>query len=237
MNDESDHDGLKGPTNYDRLRKDILHGMLAPGERLKLEALKDRYSTSINTLRESLARLAAQGLVVAEDQRGFMVKPASLEDLLDVISMRLLLESEGIRRAFAVGDLNWEASLVAAHYKLAKAEALVIQDPVRHAAMLERYNLEFHQALIGAAGSSWLLTLWRLMYDQSHRYRMLAFKVGAFPRERSQAEHRELLEAALARDAERAVRISVAHAAKGEDLYRELEDVTVAPAKTIGLSR
>ena len=223
-------DADAGASSYDRLRSDILNGLLNPGERLKMDALRGRYAASANTLRESLARLTAQGLVVAEDQRGFMVKPASLGDLLDVISMRLLLECEGIKRSFALGDLEWEGDLVAAHHKLAKAEQMVLEDPVQHAAMLERYNRDFHQALIGASGSQWLLTLWRMMYDQSLRYRMLAFKVGAFPREQSRTEHKDLLEAALARDVESALRISVEHASKGEELYRELETERAASA-------
>ena len=51
---------------YGRLRADILGGALLPGMKLKLEALRERYDVSINTLRETLSRLAADGLVEAE---------------------------------------------------------------------------------------------------------------------------------------------------------------------------
>ena len=69
---------------YDRLRADILGGALQPGTKLKLEALRGRYDVSINTLRETLSRLSADGLVEAEGQRGFTVMPASLADLIDI---------------------------------------------------------------------------------------------------------------------------------------------------------
>ncbi len=51
---------------YARIRTDILGGLLPPGMKLKPEALRGRYDVSINTLRETLARLAADGLVQAE---------------------------------------------------------------------------------------------------------------------------------------------------------------------------
>jgi len=63
---------------YSRLRSDILGGELLPGMKLKLDALRERYDVSVNTLRETLSRLAADGLVEAEGQRGFTVIPATL---------------------------------------------------------------------------------------------------------------------------------------------------------------
>src|ERR1043165_5165458 len=62
-----------GDAAYSRLRADILGGELLPGMKLKLDALRDRYEVSVNTLRETLSRLAADGLVEAEGQRGFTV--------------------------------------------------------------------------------------------------------------------------------------------------------------------
>src|ERR1044072_7535866 len=55
---------------YERLRADILGGALPPGMNLKREGLRARYDVSINTLRETLSLLAADGLVEAEGQRG-----------------------------------------------------------------------------------------------------------------------------------------------------------------------
>ena len=61
-------------------------------------------------------------------------------------------------------------------------------------------------ALIAACGSRWLTTFHGVTYDQSLRYRMLAFKVRDFPREQSRREHREILDAleAIARSSARA---------------------------------
>src|SRR5205823_115930 len=142
---------------YSRLRSDILGGELLPGMKLKLDALRKRYDVSVNTLRETLSRLAADGLVGAVGQRGFTVVSASFADLLDITEMRRLLECHAARLSLERADLEWESRLVAAYHKLSKAELLVEQDPARHADLLETYNREFHHALIAGCRSRWLL--------------------------------------------------------------------------------
>ena len=99
---------------HERIRQDIILGALPPASKLKLEKLSKSYGTSINTLRESLSRLAADGLVVAEGQKGFTVLPVSIEDLREITEMRQLLECHALRQSFANADLDWEAKLVGA---------------------------------------------------------------------------------------------------------------------------
>lgn len=213
-------------TLYQRIRNDILVGMLRPGDRLKLGELRLRYGASVNTLRETLSRIVSDGLVANEGQRGFTVVPASLADLQDITEMRRLLECHAIRLSLEHADLDWESRVVAAYHKLSKIEAVVDSDPKRYGPQLETYNHEFHKALISACGSRWLLNFHGITYDQSLRYRMLAFKVRDFPREQSRREHREILEAALARDADRLLPVLAAHITKGAALYASAQ---VAP--------
>jgi GntR family transcriptional regulator, carbon starvation induced regulator len=208
---------------YSRLRTDILGGALQPGTKLKLDALRERYDVSINTLREMLTRLAADGLVEAEGQRGFTVVPATFSDLLDITEMRRLLECHAAALSIERADLEWESRLVAAYHKLSKAEELVMENPDKHADMLETYNREFHIALISGCNSRWLLHFHRMMYDQSLRYRMLAFRVKDFPREQSRREHKQILDAALARDVKAVVAVLATHITKGSELYAEHE--------------
>ncbi len=208
---------------YGRLRGEILAGTLGPGTRLKLDGLRDRYGASVNTLREALSRLLADGLVQSEGQRGFTVVPASLADLHDITEVRCLLECEAARRSLARADLEWEARLVGAYHKLSRVETIVDENRERWGGRLEDYNREFHAALISACGSRWLLHLFGTMYDQSLRYRMLSLQTAAFPREQSRREHRELLDAALARDAETVCRVLQVHITKGLELYEALK--------------
>ena len=216
---------------YSRLRSDILGGELLPGMKLKLDALRERYDVSVNTLRETLSRLAADGLVEAEGQRGFAVMPASLADLIDITETRRLLECHAARLSVERADLEWESRLVASYHKLSKAEELVVQDADQHADLLETYNREFHGALISGCNSRWLLHFHGLMYDQSLRYRMLAFRVKDFPRDQSRREHKQILDAALARDVETLIAILGTHITKGAQMYAEHEAGAQARAK------
>src|SRR3954451_23482660 len=148
---------------YSRLRSDILCGELLPGMKLKLDALRERYDVSVNTLRETLSRLAADGLVEAQGQRGFTVVPATLADLIDITATRRLLECHAARLSIERADLEWESRLVAAYHKISKAEEMVAKAGGKQADQLEQYNREFHIALVSACNSRWLLHFHRMM--------------------------------------------------------------------------
>jgi GntR family transcriptional regulator, carbon starvation induced regulator len=203
---------------HERIRQDIILGALQPASKLKLEKLSKSYGTSINTLRESLSRLAADGLVVAEGQKGFTVLPVSIEDLREITEMRQLLECHALRQSFVNADLDWEAELVGAYHKLSKVEALVEAEPEVYGDAWERYNQEFHEALIANCRSRWLKLFHKAMYDHSRRYRMLSLKTKPFPRSQSASEHAEILEAALVRDVDRAERVLADHILKGAEI-------------------
>ena len=203
---------------HERIRQDIILGALQPASKLKLEKLSKSYGVSVNTLREALSRLAADGLVVAEGQKGFAVLPVSMEDLREITEMRQLLECHALRQSIANADLDWEARLVGAYHKLSKVEALVEAEPEVYGEAWERYNLEFHEALIANCQSRWLKLFHRAMYDHSQRYRMLSLQTKPFPRSQSAREHRQLLDAAIARDADTAERVLASHILKGAEM-------------------
>jgi GntR family carbon starvation induced transcriptional regulator len=186
---------------YLQVRRDIVEGRLAPGEKLRVEHLKDRYGIGAGTLREALALLLSDVLVVAEGQRGFHVAPISLQDLEDITQMRVLLETNALHQSILKGDDEWEARLVAAFHKLSNSEErLGNRSNVRE---WEERNRSFHEALIAACDSRWQRYLIGLLYRQSERYRHLAITSKAMPRD-VHAEHTSIIEAALKRDAERA---------------------------------
>ena len=79
---------------YQRLRRDIIEGVHPPGEKLRVEHLKDQYEVGAGTLREALLLLVTDALVVAQGQRGFRVAPISIEDFEDITRTRILLETQ-----------------------------------------------------------------------------------------------------------------------------------------------
>ena len=201
-----------GATTYQSIKRDIIFGRLAPGSKLKLDGLKDRYEASMSTLRETLNRLASEGFVAAQDQRGFFVTDVSREDLIEIANLRVLLESHALRLSIANGDTDWEGNLVAAHHKLHLMEQKMMSGDETQKEDWKRYDWEFHQALISACGSKNLLSLHAVLFDKYLRYQML---ILTYRGDEAVEEHREMFEAALARDADTSAAALKRHVEKG----------------------
>lgn len=201
-----------GASTYQRIKRDIIFGDLAPGSKLKLEGLRERYSASMSTLRETLNRLASEGFVDAQDQRGFFVTPVSREDLIEIANLRVLLECHALRLSVENGDTDWEGNLVAAHHKLHLMEQKMLAGDDSQKEDWKRYDWEFHLALIEACGSKNLLSLHSVLYDKYLRYQML---VLTYRGEEAVEEHRTVFEAALARDIDTAAQTLKTHIDKG----------------------
>lgn len=184
-------------TTYVRLRYDIIFGIAAPGQRLRLEDLHQTYGASVPTLREVLNRLASEGLVVSEDQRGFAVAPISAANLLELSSLRKLIEVHALDLSFRLGTVTWESEVVAAHHKLSRIEQQLMSGVNADRSEWKRYDFGFHQALIGACGSEELLAVHRTVFDKYLRYQMIFL---TFRGEIAAREHKALLDAALSRD-------------------------------------
>lgn len=206
-----------GPTTvaevaYSRIRSDIIFGRLLPDEKLRLEGLKKRYGVGVSTLREILNRLASEGFVVAEGQRGFEVAPISPGNLREVAALRALLECYALELSFAAGDMDWEGRVVAAHHKLHQMELRMIAGDDSIKEQWKRYDWEFHQTLIMACGSRELVEAHAAIFDKYLRYQMLSL---TFRGEAAAGEHRALLDAALGRDSVAATEILRRHIESG----------------------
>ena len=193
-----------GDSGYHRIRSDIIFGVLNPSGRLKLDSMKEDYGLSVSTLREILNRLASEGFVVAEGQRGFEVAPVSIQNLRELAQLRILLEHHAMTESFRAGDMEWEGRVVSAHHKLAATERAILtagDDPE----LRKRYDGEFHQALISSCGSRELMHAHSVVFDKYFRY-ALQYRGSA-----TIAQHQVLLECALKRDVERAKSILTDH--------------------------
>ena len=211
-----------GSSTYERIKHDIIFGELAPGAKLKLDGLRDRYAASVSTLRETLNRLASEGFVQAAEQRGFFVRPVSAEDLTEIAELRILLECSALETSIACGDADWEGNLVAAHHKLHRVEQKMLAGDRSDKELWKRYDWEFHQAMIQACNSQNLLSLHGTLFDKYLRYQML---VLTYRGEAAAQEHRDMFDAALARDTARAKQVLETHIRLG------LEHTLAAMAK------
>ena len=193
---------------YRRLRRDIIEGLLAPGEKLRVEHLKDDYGVGAGTLREALSLLISDALVVSQGQRGFRVAPVSLADFEDITKTRVMLECEALRQSIALGDDAWEGELLAAFHRLSKAEEK-LHSPTEREEWEER-NRIFHEVLIAACPSRWIKHFISILYHQAERYRRLSLDLKPIPRD-VHAEHEDLFKATLARDADQATAVMAEH--------------------------
>lgn len=204
---------------YHALRRNILSGDLAPGSRLKIEQLREEYGVGPTPLREALSRLSSEGLVLIEQLRGFRVAPVGVKELRELCDLRVLIEAEALRRSTLIGDEHWEGQIIAAYHKLSRLHARRERGEEIAADDWEDRNREFHDALVAAADSDWLLRLRGQLFDHHERYRRRGRALLRLtPARDVDAEHRGIMEAALARDGAEAGRLMGEHIRGSMDL-------------------
>jgi DNA-binding GntR family transcriptional regulator len=198
---------------YEVVRADVLLGRRLPGSRIQLRDLADEHGVSLSVVREAVTRLASEDLVVATPQRGFRVRSLSLDDLRDLTGVRIQIETIALRESIAKGDVDWEANLVSAHHRLAGTPTQ-LDDGTPNVGWMAVHGA-YHTALCAAAGSPTLERIRRQLFDASELYRYwsatLPVRTVQTARRQTGEEHRDICQAALARDADRAVELLSAH--------------------------
>jgi DNA-binding GntR family transcriptional regulator len=195
---------------YQRLRADLLACRLMPGQKLKIEELCERLKAGSSAVREALSRLAADGFVVLEPQRGFRVTPLSFAELRDLTNVRCQIESLCLRDAIARGDIDWETGVIAALHRMTRTPERADDDPKRYSDAFAVAHTAFHQALVAACTSPWLLRVRAQLSAQQERYRWLSKPLATIERN-LEAEHTGIANAVIARRADEAVERLVAH--------------------------
>ncbi|MFB9886193.1 DNA-binding transcriptional regulator CsiR [Balneatrix alpica] len=202
MKAEVDSKQNRGLAILQDLKADILRGYFAPGEKLLMSALKERYGVGVSPIREALSQLVSEQLVVAQSQRGFKVSPISRDELLDIYETRAHIEALALELALERGDDQWEAQIVAEAHRLFKIDVSSYAADTLLEVWEERHRA-FHQAMVKGCGSVQLLQVRQILYDRAERYRRLWLKetlMNAESLARSKALHQDLLEAVLSRD-------------------------------------
>lgn len=206
---------------YQALRRDIIEGKLAPGQKLRVEHLKDNYGVGAATLREAMGLLAADALVTVQGQRGFRVANISLEDFRDITQTRIVLETRALQLSIENGDKYWEASLTASFHLLTRAEEHLTgcHDSFNE---WEKANQQFHSILISQSMSPWTQHFLAILYSQAERYRRILLVNRPLSRD-VHREHREIFEAAIARKADTAIAVLAKHVGYNLELLQEME--------------
>lgn len=196
---------------HEQLRNALIYGSYEPGQKLKIDVLKREFSAGQNAIREALVRLSVEGLVEAEDQKGFRVAPAGLEQLKDLAYMRNLLEAEAVGRSIDEGDLEWEGRVAAAMRKLNRTEEALLNNEAS-VELWTRYDQEFHLALMSACGSKLMIRTYQDLFLKYRQYVVRELKTQGFRGRDIIAEHLAIGEAALARDKQHCLALLRDHA-------------------------
>jgi len=193
-----------------QLRSDIIACRLMPNERLRVEALRERYGMGFSPIREALMRLEAEGLVELEQNKGFRVSEVSRENLFDLMRTRIEIESIALRWSLEKGGVEWEADLLGAFHRLSRQTKV---DPHNLDAISEAWSKEhadFHAALVAASGSPTLLSIRARLFEQAERYVALSI-MSSGPLRDDVTEHKNLMRAALNREVDKAVELNRIH--------------------------
>lgn len=180
------------------LRRAIVTGELAPGEQVLQDALAERFGVSRVPLREALKILEGEGQVVYRPHRGYFVAELDLADLREVYRIRDLLETEAV--TVAVHNAT-RADLDALQRALEDVENAAAAGDL---ATMTEANRRFHFGLIECARMPRLSRLVRILWDATDVYRSLYYADDTH-RHAVHEEHRAVLAAVRAGDAEKAV--------------------------------
>ncbi|MDH2234736.1 GntR family transcriptional regulator [Pigmentiphaga sp. GD03639] len=191
------------------LRDELLNGTFRPGQQLRLNQLSQQFNVSLSPLREALSRLAAEGLVIAQDQRGYQAAPVSVRNHQEITELRTMLEPHALRISMQQGGEDWEVAVLAAHHRLQQVEKRAASDPGALAEWEIRHR-EFHLMLIGGGQMPVLAQFCEKLLAFSDRYRRIFLRERPLDRDIPD-EHEAILRATLDRDEARASELLAQH--------------------------
>lgn len=189
---------------YEHLREEILNNRIAPGALLQEVPLAESLGVSRGPIREALGSLAAEGLVTITPRRGAVVTALTKHDFLEAYQVREALEALAVRLAVP---------------RMSDDELDALEGPIEEMLRCSargddmgffEANAAFHEAFVVASGNTKLVEIYRRLIGQMGPYRRpSALLRGSL--DRSIAEHRAIMDAARARDSERAAKLVLDH--------------------------
>lgn len=197
---------------YGLLRERILSGELEADSPIRQDVVASALNISKIPLREALARLEQDGLIRSFPKRGFFVAPLSAEEAADVYRLRLKLEPDAASAASIAADEREQAEARAALSAL--EHALRTGDPAHGL-----YNRRFHLALVRPGAARITIHIIETLNVIADRYVRIHLRPEG-REERANREHRDILDAWLARDRRTVAALLKAHI---RDTQRDLQ--------------
>ncbi|RJG46267.1 GntR family transcriptional regulator [Mesorhizobium sp. DCY119] len=197
-------------TTYRKLHAHVLGTQAKPSGKLKIAELAQSLSVSPSVVREGLSRLVSEGLVVAEPQRGFRVAPFEISEVRHLFEARVEIECLCLADAIENATLVWEGQLLAALHELARTPEEPGQHPEDASSTWLKAHAEFHTALVSSCRNPWYLKMRSHLFVHSERFRAHVLRLPTIDRD-LQGEHRQIADAAIARDVQSACALMTVH--------------------------
>jgi DNA-binding GntR family transcriptional regulator len=207
-----------------RLKEDLFTGVIPPASKLKVKDLSDRYDVSATSIREALSHLAATGVIDQLPQRGFVAPKIDAANWLDLTRTRQIIEREAFRLAMENGDSKWEDEIVTSYSLLIREIERVCEGKTSTISQFFERHSQFHRALVSACPVQGLKGFIDDVYLRMGIYRRLTFMEG-FPKDYLIEEHKNLMQAAMARN------IGVALEAMAEHINHNSETLAKVVAR------
>lgn len=223
MTDEpSSRTPLFANTVADELRRLIYSGELAPGERLNEAALAVRMGVSRGPIREAIRMLAGSGLVTPIAHRGMFVKRMSMRDMLESYDLRALIFGFAARRSTEFLTPDRRQSLEAMLTKMEEAHL------ANQSSLYYELNLSFHSLILEYSNNRHACQAYENYANELHTFRRRSFDYTN-KMQRSNEEHRLIVQAMIAGEAKRAGELAEAHVLAGKQrLLESVDDVDFA---------
>jgi len=187
------------------IRDDILRGTYSPGQRLRLNDLAQRFEVSNMPVREALRHLETEGIVTNIPHKGAVVSRLSADEMQDIYDIRIALETLATRLAVPLMTDETIAEL--------KRGIAAMDENMDTVATFIKLNHNFHETLYAASQRKLLCELIENLRYRMHHY-MHAFKLELGDMVQIQAEHRRIMDACAARDADLAATLIHDHVAE-----------------------
>lgn len=211
---------------YEELRSQIVSGRLRAGERLLADELADRLSISQTPVKEALALLERDGLVMGSARRASVVRRFQPADIVEVFEARMLVELHAVATGIAAGRAT-PAFVERLRAIFAQHIAAVEKQSAEALASAIKLDREFHELLVQLGANETIAGWHRVIQRQTQTIRNYSLK--NYTLERTQREHSAIVEALALGDAEKAVAALRSHltASRDEMLSRAPEDLPV----------
>ena len=208
---------------YNKIKKSLINGDLKPGEKLKIDVLKEKYDTGHTPIREALTSLVKDGLVERIEQKGFVASNVSMKHFNEVLKTRIWIEEIAIKKSMENKDglEQWEENLILLNHRLSKKDWTEKYNPENDDSW-EMIHKKFHISLISRSGSDYLTKFCEQLYDQNLRFRFLLIKNKKNYLSRNvNREHQDILNAVISRDIVSAQKNLVKHYKVTDKYFKE----------------